>query len=219
MATPVVAAAPAVTKTVLAPEPEPVVVAAAPVVKPAPVIKAADAAIGVVAVANGGAAGAALKARAMAALAARGVALVCLAEVCDAMQLPAAAKRMAASGKVGAVLALAALTEEVGLGCGFAEGVWGRFDGSMQMFTESHPTLHTHQGCLGKEMAAAVAGGLVAAAVAAPNCTIVPALLVAPTEQAAVAKAADAPLAAWVAAAMDGEQEAAFTVVPTGAMM
>ena len=76
-----------------------------------------------------------------------------------------------------------------------------------------------HQGCLGKEMAAAVAGGLVAASVAAPNCTIVPALLVAPTEQAAVAKAANAPLAAWVAAAMDGEQEVAFAVVPTGATM
>ena len=84
------------------------------------------------------------------------------------------------------------------------------------------PTPPEQQGCLGKEMAAAVASGLVAASVAAPGCPIVPGLLVAPTEQAAVAKAADAPVA-WVAAAMGvakqgGEQEAvAFTVVPTGA--
>lgn len=134
MVAPVVAAAPAVTKTVLAPEPEPVV-AVAPVVKPAPVAAATvmkavatpttvTGAIGVVTVANGGAADAALKARAMAVLAARGVAQVCLAEVCDAMQLPAAAKRMAASGKVGAVLALAALTEEVGR-CACDCASWG----------------------------------------------------------------------------------------------
>lgn len=76
------------------------------------------------------------------------------------------------------------------------------------------------QGCLGKEVAAAVASGLVAASVAAPGCNIVPGVVLAPTEAVAVAKAADAPLA-WVTAAMgmakQAEQEVAFTFVSTAA--
>ncbi len=79
------------------------------------------------------------------------------------------------------------------------------------------------QGCLGKEVAAAVASGLVAASVAAgASCCVVPGLVFAPTEQMAVAKAADAPTA-WVAAAMglaeqeQGGETLAFAMVPTTA--
>jgi outer membrane biosynthesis protein TonB len=132
----VVASVPAPVKQAPAPEPE-------PVAAPAPVVKMAtkEAAttttttfttttttmtggvVGVVAVAAGEA-NAALKARALEVLASRGVQSVAFVEVCDAMQLPAAAKRLAASGKVGAVLALAALTEEV-RACGIGWCWWG----------------------------------------------------------------------------------------------
>lgn len=108
-----------------------------------------------------------LKARTLDALAARGVATATM-EVGDVLQLPLAAKQMAATGNYAAIVVVAALTEDINFAA--------------------------------KEVAGAVASGLVSVSTTA-SITVVPGLIFAASEKEAMTMMEDKP-AAWVASAL-----------------
>jgi len=108
-----------------------------------------------------------LKTRTLDALAARGVATATM-EVGDVLQLPLAAKQMAATGNYAAVVVVAALTEDINFAA--------------------------------KEVAGAVASGLVSVSTTA-SITVVPGLIFAASEKEAMTMMEDKP-AAWVASAL-----------------
>lgn len=108
-----------------------------------------------------------LKTRTLNALAARGVATATM-EVGDVLQLPLAAKQMAATGNYAAVVVVAVLTEDINFAA--------------------------------KEVAGAVASGLVSVSTTA-SITVVPGLIFAASEKEAMSMMEDKP-AAWVASAL-----------------